>query len=286
MRLAQPTARARRGAYTLVEVMVTVGIFVLVGMMIFFVLNSGMVLYAKNTAVNAAHQQARSGIDQMLANIHSSVSIPELVDTNLSPVAELDGSGNPTSAAGISFQTFNAGPFPVVVNAAPTDKSIVLYCPGYTPPTNARLNIPSHNIEYDITSAAPHSVAEQFNLATPTTGIGTAVSISGVGIEGSPGVSYIITAFITTRQSYAVVGSELRYYPTNDLSNYKVITRNVISATPFTVPLLPNGGLQNRFVAAVNLSTTEPTFSQRGYAAVNMFVSSLIPFRCRLTNSQ
>lgn len=295
MKLAKNKTHLTLDAYTLVEVMVTIGIFVLVGMMIFLVLNSGMVLYAKNTAVNSAHQQARSGVDQMLANIHSSVSIPELVDTNLNPVAELDGSGKATSAAGISFQTFNAGPFPVVVSANATDKSIVLYCPGYTPPPNARLNIPSHNIEYDITSTQPYSVALQYNLSTPASGIGTAVNISGIGIEGYPNVSYIITAFITTRQSYAVIGAtglnnsftgELRYYPTNDLNTYKVISRNIVSQYPFTVPLLADGGLQNRFVAAVNLSTVEPSFSQRGYAAVNMFISSLIPFRCRLTNTQ
>ena len=59
-----------------------------------------------------------------------------------------------------------------------------------------------------------------------------------------------------------------------------------MSPTPFTIPILPGGGLQNRYVAAVNLSTVEPNFTQRGYAAVNMFISSLIPFRCRLTNLQ
>lgn len=276
---------APRG-YTLVEMSVTLGVALLVGMIVFLVLNTGMVLYAKNTAVNSAHQQARSGVDQMLANLHSAVSIPELVDTTLSQVSELGSDGKPAPAAGICYQTFNAGPFPVVVNAAATDTAITLYCPGYTPPSNARLNIPSHDIEYDITSTSPNGSALTYNLSTPSTGIGTAVSISGAGVEGKPGVQYIITAFITTRQSYAVQGSELRYYPTNSLTNYKVIVRDVLSPKPFTVPLLSGGGLQNRFVAAVDLSTAEPSFAQRGYAAVNMFISSLIPFRCRLTNSQ
>lgn len=282
MRLA--LQRARRG-FTLAEILVTMGIMMLVGLIVFLVLNTGMVLYAKNTAVNSAHQQARAGVDQMLANIHSSVSIPALLDGNLNPISELDSNGQPVSAEGISFQTFDAGPFPVVMSANATDTSIILYCPGYTPPSNARLNIPSHSIEYDISSTAPYGLARQFNLATASMGIGTAVTISGLGLEGYPGVAYIITAFITTRKSYAVVGSELRYYPTNNLANYKVITRNIISQKPFTVPIL-SGGLQNRFVAAVNLSTVEPNFTQRGYAAVNMFISSLIPFRSRLTNSQ
>src|ERR1044071_5618992 len=115
-------------AFTLPELMVTMGILGLVGLMVFLVLNSGMTLYAKNTAVNSAHQQARAGVDQMLANLHSSVSIPQLVDANA------------------------------------TDTSIVLYCPGYAPGANSRLNIPSHSIEYDITSSAVVGVTRQFNL--------------------------------------------------------------------------------------------------------------------------
>jgi prepilin-type N-terminal cleavage/methylation domain-containing protein len=278
-----PPHRQPARGFTLPEMLVTMSIMTLVGLMIFLVLNSGMVLYAKNTAVNSAHQQARAGVDQMLANLHSSVSIPQLTDTNLQPVSEVDSNGQPLPAAGISFQTFNAGPYPVVLDASASSTSIILYCPGYVPPTNARLNIPSHNIELDIVSSVGVASYRQFTLASP---IGTAVDIAASGIEGQSGVTYVIPAFITTRLSYAVIGAELRYYPTHDLANYKVLTRNIISQTPFTIPILPGGGLQNRYVAAVNLSTVEPNFTQRGYAAVNMFVSSLIPFRCRLTNMQ
>ena len=270
--------------FTLVETMVSVAIMSLVGLMVFLVLNSGMVLYAKNTAVNSAHQQARAGVEQMLSNLHNAVSIPQLTDSNLVPIPALvDDDGKAIPAAGITFQTFQDGPFPVVVNAAATDSTVILSCPGYTPPANARLNIPSHNIEKDITSSFSGAGFRQFSFASP---IGTPIDISGSGIEGQLNVSYIITAFITTRVGYAVVGSELRYYPTNDKNNYKVVTRNLIDSRPFTVPVLAGGGLENRYVAAVNLSTVEPNFTQRGYAAVNMFISSLIPFRCRLTNTQ
>jgi prepilin-type N-terminal cleavage/methylation domain-containing protein len=277
-----PLRRASR-AFTLAEMLVTMAIMTLVGLMVFLVLNSGMVLYAKNTAVNSAHQQARAGVDQMLANLHDSVSIPQLTDANLQPVSEVDSDGKPASAAGISFQTFEGGPFPVVLDASATDTSLILYCPGYTPSTDTRLNIPSHDIELDVVSTVAAGGYTKFSFASA---IGTAVDVAGSGIEGQSGVTYVITAFMTTRRSYAVVGTELRYYPTNDLASYKVITRNLVSPTPFTIPILPGGGLQNRYVAAVNLSTVEPNFTQRGYAAVNMFISSLIPFRCRLTNLQ
>jgi prepilin-type N-terminal cleavage/methylation domain-containing protein len=278
--------RSSLRGFTLVELMVTVGIFAGVGLMVFLVLNTGMVLYAKNTAVNSAHQQARTGVSEMLTHLYSSVSIPQLVDTSLQPVSELNGSGQPNAAAGISFQTFDSGPFPVVANANATDTSVVLNSPGYAPGNSSRLNIPSHDVEYDIVSTIALGGYRQFNLNTPASGIGTAISISGTGIEGQPGVSYIITAFITRRQSYAVVGSELRFVPDNDVNNYSVISRNITSPTPFTVPLLPGGGIQNQFLAAVNLSSVEPSYSHRGYAAVNLFINSMIPFRCRLTDTQ
>ena len=105
MRIASP--RPVRG-FTLVEVLIAMGILGIVGLMIFLVLNSGMVLYAKNTAVNTAHQQARAGVDEMLQNIHSSVSIPQLVDSNLQPITTIiDGSGNPVQAPGIEFQSLD-----------------------------------------------------------------------------------------------------------------------------------------------------------------------------------
>jgi type II secretory pathway pseudopilin PulG len=276
-------AAHRARAFTLVETLVAIGVTTIVGSMIFLVLNSGMVLYAKNTAINTAHQQARSGVDQMLANLHKAISIPQLTDSSLQPVSELDANGQPAKTAGISFQNFYVGPFPVIADASASDTSIKLFCPGgYTNASSARLNIPSHNIELDISSVTSLGAQNyQFNFASP---IGTAISVDGAGIE--PTATYVITAFITTRMSYAVVGTELRYFPTNNLASYRVLSRNIISPSPFSIPLLPNGGLQNRFVAAVDLSTAEPSFSNRGYAAVNMFISSLIPFRCRLTNTQ
>jgi prepilin-type N-terminal cleavage/methylation domain-containing protein len=272
--------------FTLVETMIACAVFAIVGMMIFLVLNTGMVLYAKNTSINSAHQQARSGIDQMLSNIHSAVSIPQQVHVDLTPFSTAEVAAKAKSA-GIAFQKFEAGPFPVVNRASAGDTSIILYMPvtGYTLPANVRLNIPSHGIEVDVTGSAGLWSYRRFDFATP---LSTDVNISGTGIEGGGATKYVITAFLTTRVAYAVAGNELRYYPTNDPASYTVITRNVTnsSSTPFSIPTLSSGESANRYVAAVDLSTEESHYNNRGYAAVNMFISSLIPYRCRLTNQQ
>lgn len=297
MKLSHLTTQ-RRG-FTVIEVTIATALMTIVGGMIYIVLNSGMNLYAKNTAVNAAHQQARSGVDQMLHNIHGAVSVPQLVDTNLAAIAA-PGVG---PAAGITFQRFEGGPFPVVLNALASATSIDVNLgsplPGATPyvaTTNSRLNIPPHNIELNVVSTTNLGGDQRrYTFSQP---IGTDVTIWSTGDDADnplDDVTYVISAFMTYRCSYAVIGTELRYYPSNDLATYRVIARNITSATPFTIPPMPPppGGTpppvtapRNRYVAAVNISTVEPQFTERGYAAVNMFISSLIPFRCRLTDTQ
>jgi len=75
--LRQRASRQRlaQQGFTLVEMLVTIAVTTVVGGMVFLILNSGMVLYAKNTAVNSAHQQARSGVDQMLTRGAEAVSL-------------------------------------------------------------------------------------------------------------------------------------------------------------------------------------------------------------------
>lgn len=95
----------------LAEMMVAVGVLGLVGLVFFTVLNSGLILFAKNTAVNAAHQEARDGINRLTRDIHASISVPELRDTNLSIVSSLPvtSTGSAPMAAGVSFQNVALG---------------------------------------------------------------------------------------------------------------------------------------------------------------------------------
>ena len=269
--------------------MITTSIVVLCGGMVFLFLNSGMNLYAKNTAVNVAHQQARAGVDQMLANIHAAVSIPQLVDATLNPLPP-PGTG---PAVGVNFQRYEAGPFLLWMgNNVPSDQTwVAVYAKNWTPPadtTALRFNLPSHDVELDISSITSFGDYRIVNLVTP---VGKDIIVkddgSGNGKGNAPVVNTSnVSGFITRRVSYAVVGGELRYFPTNDLASFKVIARNVTSPTPFKILLNEQGGADFRSVAAVDLSTAEPQFSNRGYAATNMFINSYIPFRSRLTNIQ
>ena len=99
-----PTERADgffgEDGFALIEIMVSTTIMMISGGIVFIILNTGMILFAKNTAINLAHQQARIAVIQMEQDLHSSVSIPQLVDANKAAVA---GNG---PAAGISCQLY------------------------------------------------------------------------------------------------------------------------------------------------------------------------------------
>src|SRR3954469_163205 len=111
MKQKHPVNFSERGT-TLVEAMVAASILVLLGLIFFQVLNSGMILYAKNTAVNSAHEEARDGINRLTRDIHASISVPQLRDTNLNVVSSTPVVANGTApmAAGVSFQNIAIGP--------------------------------------------------------------------------------------------------------------------------------------------------------------------------------
>src|SRR4051812_34903364 len=84
--------------FKLVELVFTVAIVSVLGLLLYSLLLTDTVLGAKNTAVNTAHQQARTAMLQMMQDLHAAVSLPYLVDSSGNPVS---GAG---PAAGIAFQ--------------------------------------------------------------------------------------------------------------------------------------------------------------------------------------
>jgi prepilin-type N-terminal cleavage/methylation domain-containing protein len=221
MRLLHPHLQARRG-FTLVEMMTGIAVFVLASGIIISVLRSGLLLYAKNSAVNVAHQQARQALDRLTKDIHSSISIPSLLDVNL---AALDGN-NVGPAEGVSFQ-IQAGPTCLVAaDAAANQNTIQLTGLGtFVPKVGERLVIPTHQIESDITAVSGNTITLTTNLGVPVT-----VTNSGGGSN------YNIVAYITDLVGYVVVNGELRYYPSVAQNTYTVLARYMTNPKPFGAP--------------------------------------------------
>jgi hypothetical protein len=283
---------SRRGL-TLIEISVTVGLTGVLGLVIFSLLNIGTVLGAKNTAMNTAHQQARTAMLKMIDDLHGAVSLPAL-----------QGLGTDGKASGISFQqwgsaplngvmTANGGPHKVRNDAAIGDNQIrIIVTPGQPLPlVGQRVILPTHQIEEDIVDVTGGAADCRVTLANNLT-----VAINGTGSTYGD-----IVCYITDRCAYDVVqvsaGPPAEYkltwtprWPGFPDATKKVGTRDIVNditnPRPFSIPPTDTGALYYRFMSAIDLSTSDPKYSKRGYKSANILLNGQVPYKARLTTRQ
>jgi Tfp pilus assembly protein PilV len=262
---------------TLVEVMMAMGLLGVFGIAVYSMLNVGMVLGAKNTAVNTAHQQARTAMLQMIQDLHSAVSLPALIDAN---GAALVNPAPNTGAPGISFQLWSSGPYQICADSAAGASTINIQIPNgsKTPVVGQRVIVQGHRIEEDITLATSlGGGVYQLTLANPLTN-----AIAGTG---SP-TFYNISCFLTDRCSYTVKNGSLEWNGPTTRKSFSMLGNDIISPTPFTTPNTPAGALYYRFVAAINLCTSDSKYDKRGFKSANILLNGQVPTRARLTDYQ
>jgi len=286
--------RSSQSGLTMVELSITMGVVGALGLVIYSLLNIGTVLGAKNTATNTAHQQARVAMIEMMQDLHSSVSLPLLTG--------LDSTGK--QASGISFQqwgavisngvmTPNGGPHEIRndANTGQNEIRIVVATGQPKPKVGQRLIVPTHQIEDDIVNVSGGSSDCTLELAH-----NLPVAIKGAGTSSSVGE---IICYITDRCSYNVVEildpplNTPRVPPEYKLQWNKVasppardIVTDITNPRPFSIPTTPGGALYYRFVAAIDLSTSDPKYSRRGYKSANILLNGQVPFKSRLTTFQ
>jgi hypothetical protein len=221
--------RAQFG-YTVAEMMVAVGVLGLLGGVFFAVLNSGMILSAKNTAVNAAHAEARDGVLRLTRDIHAAISVPQLRDSSFAVVSSASTPGPAPSpsylapvAAGISFQNIYSGPN--FVWKDPGNPSLIMIKDNPSKPlAGMRLIIPFFGLEEDITKVTAGGSANHSNVfikadyQTPNI---TAPAF------GSP---YAIT-YYTWRMMYIVQNGS---YIADSQGDYILSGGNYVSARTYT----------------------------------------------------
>src|ERR1700732_647436 len=177
-----PTTRG----FTLIEAMFTTVLIGALGFIIYSLLNSGMVLGAKNTAVNTSHQQARVAMMDMIQDLHSSVSLPALANASGTPYP----SPAPTNAEGISFQQWSSGPHRIKNDANAGQNQITLNLTtgtgNPTPVAGQHLIVPAYQIEADITA-----VSGATSNFTVTLGSTLPVAITGTGSNAGDIVCFI-----------------------------------------------------------------------------------------------
>jgi type II secretory pathway pseudopilin PulG len=310
-------------AFTVVEMMVALGVLGLLGTVFFQVLNSGMVLYAKNTAVNAAHEEARQGILRLTRDIHASVTIPQLRDTSFNPVSSTPVNGVAPTAAGVSFQNITFGPCYVWKDPGGNGPIMVKGGAGNIAPTvGMHILSPFFNVEDDIikvtatpTAANHHNIwlanGGEVLLANKTSMYGTTGATYSV-LYYTNRVMYLVqngryvtdaqgpyilsggnyTAYTSgTMQRYRYENGELHLYK-QDYSNnalswkdYGAVARYITSPTPFYVPLNSGGGADSKYIG-VKLSARDPSSSNRGYLATAALLDTQIDYRSRIGTFQ
>ncbi len=214
--------RARRprqfeSAFTFAEMAVAVGVLGLLGLVFFQVLRSGLTLSAKNSAVNAAHEEARQGVLKLTRDLHASVSVPQLRDTSfnvvdptLSPSAS--PGATPPTAAGVSFQNIVQGS-PDYVWQDPGNASLIMIKDnGAQPVPGMRLIIPAWGIEDDIAKVTGASVQSHSNVFTAH-----ALESNIKNAKTFGGTSYAIT-YYTNRAMYLVQNGNYVADPKGDFN--------------------------------------------------------------------
>jgi hypothetical protein len=167
-----------QGGFTAAEMVVSTAIMAILGIVFLNVLNSGMILYAKNTAVNSAHEEARQGVNRFTRDLHAAVSVPQLRnnthDANYScgpsgalydcgdtantnsfvVVSSAAVNGVAPTAAGISFQDVVLGSPDYVWQDNSNSNMIKIKDPGDNPTAGMRLIVPQFGYEDAITKVA------------------------------------------------------------------------------------------------------------------------------------
>ena len=265
-------------AFTLLEVVVVVPIAMAVLLMINAVFLNGMRLYVKNTSVNVAHHEARIATARLVRDIHSSISVPQLIDAqrNKVLVQPLQGS-KPSGVAGISFQLVAGGPFNLKND--PGNKNLIQFeMPGFTPKVGQRLILPHYEIEDDIVKVSSNG-ANHYNLWL--------AGAQEARIKEKAG-SFILS-YVTRRCSYVVQPDPqnpgyymLCFYPEAS-GPYVVVAKHVTSPTPFSIPVRPPAQTEDTRYIGVKLTTADPRYSNRELRSVNTLIETEIPYRAKLT---
>ena len=201
MKTTQPNGAAE--GFTLAEIMVAVGVLSLLGLVFFQVLQSGLTLSAKNTAVNAAHEEARQGILRLTRDLHASISIPQLRDTSFAVVSSTPSpsaspGATPPTAAGVSFQNIASGPNYVFQD--PGNSNLIMIKDNPNAPTpGMRLIVPFWGIEDDVSTVTASATASHSNVFT----VNAQEQILIKKVPAFKGATYAIT-YYTKRAMYLV----------------------------------------------------------------------------------
>jgi plastocyanin len=249
--------KQRAAGFTFAEAMVAMGISSVVGLCAFSMLSNATILYAKNTAENAAHDQNRIAVNRMVHDIHAATSIPQLGHIVPGKLAQNPGApagswtpygtnvtfwadGGTGPAAGVSFKKMgsasNSDGGPFKMKNDPGNKDMIqIYSGGSAPHPGMEIIFPYYGMEGVITKVTSNG-ANHYNVWAHNQ-LETRIKEKGNNKNGAPIICYYMSRF-----AYVVENGELHFYsasmPPDGVSWPITVSRNIVEPPSKITPVI------------------------------------------------
>ncbi len=236
--------------FSLVETLMGAAAAMIIGVGVFSILNTGMMLSARNLAMNSTNNSLRDALDRAENLLQQADSMPTLITTS--------GASTSGSAAGIRFDRFVGAPYVITITAAGLPSGTTSLNLERSTDALASPPVPviGDIICIDGEAATLRPRVSAVNEGTPNALLRQTIATSLAASLGSTvsGSSTTLTAKLVRQVALIVMpnGSkrELRYYPSYDL------TTSLNDATKYTV-LTDQVGLQSDDATPFSLITNQ-----------------------------
>jgi len=284
-------------AFTLVEMLLAMGIFSMVTIGLVAFGSTSVRLIARNLATNHSHETMRISDLALLNDLHDAASPFRLVDFNGTTYADVAATATAdqdaltqqfisTRANGVRYRVQAGGPYRFSADAKSSDTQLKFdFGVGgklpYVPQTGDKVVVPLVSREFDITAVTVAPTAGK------TVGTITISDADGLGFTidaTTPG--NLTTAYFYREVAYTVAGGQLRYhanYTGAAKSSFTVVRDKITSLKPFALlhpsAAAPTDGMNVR----VSLEFHDSSYSARRFNNGTVTLQSTVPPRWRPT---
>jgi hypothetical protein len=270
--------RHRSGAgFTLAELIVATGVLTVLGGIAYIILNTGLILFAKNYGLNQTHHDGVYGVEKTLTMLQSAVEAPQLVDNTGAVVA-----GNGPSAGLLFRRPASYLPYQVNGNVNATDVAFTLskqISSQPAPKAGDTIQISELGFKAQVVSVSSAGTNTTVNFASTVGTYFTTPITSGTAIPGNS------RAFLISQSALISVGSDLRFYSDannaqlsvnpsafNNSSNFSVISHlTPLSGSSESLPFEYTD--TTRRLVDVTLRVQSRDYSNRGFNSLNTFLN-------------
>jgi len=257
-------------AFTIVEMMTAAVVAGFVGVAVFSMTDTGMMMTARNLSENLTNNHERKSLDRVEEVIQQAYTMPVLVNTS--------GAAASSPAAGVSFDYFVGSPYVLTVSGSSLLSSTtsltlvrstnaVVWAPVPSVGDVVMINGAPSTVRARITSVVVGSTngsAQQTITVNLASALGSAVSVPSSGI---------LTAALVHKVAFIVMpegsGYELHYYPSyettsnlNDPTQYIMLSDQIGLNTPDPTPFTLSQIESTNFVT-LSLRVRSSVYDQR-----------------------